>query len=179
VDGKTETTTLKLLPDPRATVTPEAMAEQLRFSLQVRDEITRLTRTAEQLRSVRRQVTARNELLKKDPRAADLIKASEAFLKKLDAVEERLHNPKAEIAYDVLAMKGGAMLYSRLSPLFEFAKYGDGPPTQGMKSVFAMAKKDLDGLHAEWQALVAEDLAALEQQAEALDMPEIYLPAGG
>jgi photosystem II stability/assembly factor-like uncharacterized protein len=176
VGDKTEATTLKLLPDPRATASQETLDEQLRFSLQVRDAITQLTRTAEQLRSVRRQVTARNELLKKDPKAADLVKASEAFLKKMDVVEERLHNPKAEISYDVLAMKGGAMLYSRLSPLFDFAKGGDGPPTQGMKNVFAMAKKDLDALDAEWKALIAGDLAALEEQAEALDMPEIYVP---
>ncbi|MEA2561302.1 MAG: hypothetical protein QOH06_2806 [Acidobacteriota bacterium] len=176
VDGKSETTTLKLLPDPRTPMSQEALDEQLRFSLQVRDAITLLTRTAEQLRSVRRQVTARNELLKKDPKAADLIKASEAFLKKMDVVEERLHNPKAEIAYDVLAMQGGAMLYSRLSPLFDFVKAGDGPPTQGMKNVFALAKKDLDALDAEWKALIATDLAALEEQAEALDMPEIYVP---
>ena len=177
-DGKTETTTLELEPDPRSTLTPEAYAEQLRFALEVRDAITDLTRTAEQLRSVRRQVTARNELLKKEPRAADLVKASEAFLKKLDAVEERLHNPKAEIAYDVLAMQGGAMLYSRLSPLFEFVKGGDGPPTQGMKNVYAAARKDFDALDAQWKALIAGDLAKLEEMAEALDMPEIYVPAG-
>ncbi|MFL6292798.1 MAG: WD40/YVTN/BNR-like repeat-containing protein [Thermoanaerobaculia bacterium] len=178
VDGKTQATTLKLLPDPRSTVSQEDMAEQLRFSLQVRDTITRLTHTAEQLRSVRRQVVARNELLKKDAKAADLIKASEAFLKKVDSVEERLHNPKAEIAYDVLGIKGGAMIYSRLSPLFEFAKAGDGPPTQGMKNVYAAVKKGLDDLDAEWKALVAGDLAALDAQAEALDLPEIYVPAG-
>jgi len=179
VDGKTEATTLKLLPDPRSTVSPEDMAEQLRFSLEVRDTITRLTHTAEQLRSVRRQVVARNELLKKDPKAADLIKASEAFLEKVDSVEERLHNPKAEIAYDVLGMKGGAMIYSRLSPLFEFAKAGDGPPTQGMKNVYAAVRKGLDELDAEWKGLVATDLANLQRQAEALDVPKIYVPAGG
>jgi photosystem II stability/assembly factor-like uncharacterized protein len=179
VDGTpavTEATTLRILPDPRSTVPQEALAEQLRFTLDVRDAITHLTRTAEQVRSVRRQVVARNELLKKDPKAADLIKASEAFLKKLDAVEERLHNPKAEIAYDVLAMKGGAMAYSRLSPLFEFAKNGDGPPTQGMKNVYAAVKKDLDAADAEWKALVNTDLAALQKQAEALDLPKIYVP---
>lgn len=178
VNGKTETTKLELKPDPRSTLTPEAYDEQLRFALEVRDAITNLTRTAEQLRSVRRQLTARNELLKKDPKAAELVKASEAFLKKMDVVEERLHNPKAEIAYDVLAMPGGAMLYSRLSPLFEFVKGGDGPPTQGMKNVYALAKKDLDALDAEWQALIAGDLAKLEEMAEALDLPEIYVPQG-
>ena len=68
------------------------------------------------------------------------------------------------------------MLYSRLSPLFDFVKTGDGPPTQGMKNVFATVKADLDRPEAEWKALIASDLAALEEQAEALDMPEIYVP---
>jgi hypothetical protein len=176
--GKTETTTLKLLPDPRSTVSQEALEEQLRFALQVREAITDLTRTAEQLRNVRRQIAARNDLLKKDSKAADLIKSSEELLKKVEAIEERLHNPKAEIAYDVLAMKGGAKLYSRLSPYFDFVKGGDGPPTQGMRDVFAALRKDLDGLKGEWQTIVAGDLERLDEQAEALDLPEIYVPAG-
>lgn len=178
VDGKPAgTTALRLLPDPRSAVPQEALAEQLRFALEVRDAITRLTRTAEQLRTVRKQIAARNDLLRKDPRAADLVKASADLLQKIDAVEERLHNPKAEIAYDVLAMQGGAMLYSRLSPLFEFVKGGDGAPTQGMKEVYAAAMKEYEGAEADWKALVAGDLARLEEQAEAIDMPEIYLPA--
>ena len=37
-------------------------------------------------------------------------------------------------------------------------------------------KKDLDALDVDWKALIADDLAALEQQAEALDT-EIYVPA--
>jgi photosystem II stability/assembly factor-like uncharacterized protein len=176
VDGKTETTGLKLLPDPRSTVSQADLAEQLRFALEVRDAITRLTRASEQLRSVRRQLTARNDLLKKDSRATDLIKASEALLKKVDAVEEKLHNPKAEIAYDILAMKGGAMLYSRLSPLFEFVKSGNGPPTQGTRDVFAVVKADLESAETAWKEIVAGDLATLDAQAEELDLPEIYVP---
>jgi hypothetical protein len=176
VDGKSETTQLKLLPDPRSPVSQEELAEQLRFSLEVRDAITRLTRTSEQLRSVRRQLQSRNDLLKKDTRATDLVKASEALLKKVDDVEARLHNPQAEIAYDVLAMKGGAKLYSRLSPLYDFVKSGDGPPTQGAREVFAAQKQELDALDAEWKAVVAGDLAGLNEQARKLDLPAVYVP---
>jgi hypothetical protein len=157
-------------------VPQEALAEQLRFALDVRDAITRLTRTGEQLRSVRKQLQDRNNLIKKDPRAADLIKGSEALLKKVDDLEARMHNPKAEIAYDVLAMKGGAQLYSRLSPLFDFVKGGDGPPTQGDREVYAAQKKELDALDAEWKAIVAGDLAALNDQARKLDLPAVYVP---
>ncbi|MES1242705.1 MAG: glycosyl hydrolase [Acidobacteriota bacterium] len=175
-DGRSATTPLRLLPDPRSPVPQEALAEQLRFALDVRDAVTRLTRTGEQLRSVRRQLQSRNDLLRKDARAADLIKASEALLGKVDGLEARLHNPKAEIAYDVLAMQGGAQLYSRLSPLFDFAKGGDGAPTQGAKEVLAGQKKELDALDAEWKGLVAGDLAALNDQARRLDFPAVYVP---
>ncbi len=176
VDGKTETTQLRLLPDPRSTVTQEELAEQLRFSLDIRDAITRLTRTGEQLRSVRRQLQTRNDLLKKDPRAEELVEVSEVLLKKVDDVEARLHNPTAEVSYDVLAMKGGAKLYSRLSPLFDFTKGGDGAPTQGAKDVFAAQKQELDALDAEWKAIVAGDLPALNEQARKLDLPVVYIP---
>ncbi|HEX3125860.1 MAG TPA: glycosyl hydrolase [Thermoanaerobaculia bacterium] len=175
-DGKSATTQLKLLPDPRSTVSQQDLAEQLRFALDVRDAITRLSRTGEQLRSVRRQIQSRNDLLRKDPRAADLIKGSEALLKKVDDLEARLHNPTAEIAYDVLAIRGGAKLYSRLSPLFDFVKGGDGPPTQGEKDVYAAQKQELDALDAEWKAIVAGDLAALNDQARKLDFPAVYVP---
>jgi hypothetical protein len=91
-------------------------------------------------------------------------------------VEARLHNPTAEVAYDVLAMRGGAKLYSRLSPLFEFVKGGDGPPTQGVKEVYAAQKQELDALDAEWKAIVSGDLAALNEQARKLDLPAVYVP---
>jgi hypothetical protein len=178
-DGTSATTTLKLLPDPRSTVSQEVLAEQLRFALDVRDSITLLTRTAEQLRTVRKQLASRNDLLRKDPGAADLVKASEGVLGKVDDLEARLHNPKAEITYDILAMPKGAQLYSRFSPLFDFIKAGDGAPTQGTKEVFALQKKELDTLAAEWQALVTGDLKALNEQADRLHLPAIYVPAGG
>ncbi len=51
---------------------------------------------------------ARNELLDGDAKAEPLVKASKELIAKLDALEEKLHNPKAKVAYDILAAKGGA-----------------------------------------------------------------------
>ena len=55
--------------------------------------------------------------------------ASLALVAKLDALEGKLHNPKAEVVYDILAMRGGARLYSRLSPLQMWALESNGAPT--------------------------------------------------
>ena len=46
---------------------------------------------------------------------ADLFEASEAAMKQADAIEDKLHNPTAEVVYDILAMRGGTRLYSRLA----------------------------------------------------------------
>jgi len=177
VDGKTQQVPFKILPDPRATASPQDMEEQLRFSLQVRDEVTRLTRTVLKLQSVRKQLANRNDLLKGNAQADALVKSSQDLITKLDDLEARMHNPKAEITYDVLAMKGGAKLYSRLAPLFDTANSGSGAPTQGMRQVLAAQSKELDGYTAELQGLLDKDLAALNQTAGQLGVPTIYIPA--
>jgi photosystem II stability/assembly factor-like uncharacterized protein len=176
VDGHTETTTLKVLPDPRARVPEAALAEQLRFALEVRDAITRLARSVARLRTVRKQLAARNELLAGNPRAEPLVKGSNDLVARLDDLEGKFHNPKAEISYDILAMKGGSKLYSRLSPLFDFVKTGDGAPTQGEREVFAEQQRELAGYQTELDRLLGTDLAALNDTAGKLGLPIVYVP---
>src|SRR5207247_10179518 len=56
------------------------LAEQLRFALDLRDALTRLTQGVERLRSVRKQVQDRVVLWRGDPRGADLAKAGETLV---------------------------------------------------------------------------------------------------
>ena len=52
--------------------------------------------------------------------AKGLLKEAKAMRRKAGfALEARLHNPKAETTYDILAKKGGAKLYSQLSLLLD------------------------------------------------------------
>jgi photosystem II stability/assembly factor-like uncharacterized protein len=150
--------------------------EQLQLVLQVRDDITSLARTVEHLRTIKGQLTARNELLKENGRAKALVEASRALLVRLDALEEKLHNPKAKVPYDILAQKGGARLYSQLVWLFEMLKDSDGAPPQGIREVFAEQSALLRKYQDEWRVLTTKDLAALNEQAKKLDLPSIFLP---
>ena len=176
VDGTTETAPLKVLPDPRSRVSQEDLAEQLRLSLEIRDSITRLTRAVQRLRSVRGQLAARNELLSGNATAAPLVQGSAALIARLDDLEARLHNPKAEVVYDILAKKGGAKLYSRLAPLLDAAKTGDGAPTQGVRDEYARESRELDADLAELDRLLGADLAELNRTAAGLSLPAIYVP---
>jgi photosystem II stability/assembly factor-like uncharacterized protein len=157
-------------------VSPE-LQEQLRLALEVRDDISRLARAVEQLRAVRGQLVAHNELLAPDAKAAPLIKAAKELLPKLEALEEKLHNPRAKIAYDILAQKGGAQLYSQLAWLFEMLKEADGPPTQGIREVF---HEQADLLHKyldQWKAVQDGELARLNELANKLGLPVVVVPA--
>jgi hypothetical protein len=153
------------------------LREQIELALKIRDDISSLARTVEQIRRVKGQLVARNELLKEDGRAKSLVQASRDVVGKLDALEEKLHNPKAKIAYDILAMKGGARLYSQLVWLFEMIKTSDGSPTQGIREVYVEQTELLRKYQEEWRSLIGKELTALNEQAKKLDVPGILLPA--
>jgi photosystem II stability/assembly factor-like uncharacterized protein len=176
--GRQLTTKLTLLPDPRVTLREADYAAQRDLALAIRDDVSRLTRTVRQLRSIRKQLTDRNEVIKPDARAAQLIKDSEALAGRLGELEKQLHNPEAEVVYDILAFKGGAKLYSRISFLHDVAADGDGPPTQGVRDLYAEQRRELDGYEATMKTLLAE-LATLNAAAKKLDLPHIVAPESG
>ena len=178
VDGKQLTSKLNLLPDPRVQLSEADYKAQLALALAIRDDVSRLTLTVRQLRSIRQQLKARNELLKNDAKAAQLAKDSEAIIKKLDDLEKKIHNPEAEVVYDILAVKGGAKLYSRIAFLHDVTADNDGPPTQGVRDVYAEQKKELDGYEAEMKKLIGE-MAGLNLAAKKLDLPHVVLPDPG
>ena len=115
------------------------------FVLGLRDDLNRLSRTVEQLRSVREQLRSRNALLGPLKAAAPLVKAGASLVAKCDDLEGRLHNPTAQVSYDILAMKGGTRLYSKLAPLYNWALEADGRPTQGMKEMAAEHRRSWTG----------------------------------
>jgi photosystem II stability/assembly factor-like uncharacterized protein len=201
VDGKQTSTLVDVKPDPRLRITtglkprypdrgllkggvsegplfsPGDLSEQHRFTLRVRDDITSLTRTVEALKAVRKQLVDRNKLLGEDKKTADLVKSSREFIDKLDKLEEQLHNPRAEVSYDILARKGGARLYSQLIWLFEQLRDADGAPTQGMREVYTEQVGILKKLQGDWQKLTREDLEKLNTMARKLDVPIVLVPA--
>jgi hypothetical protein len=176
VNGQSETTSLRVLPDPRVNMSETDYRTQEDFLLKVRDELTHLTRTVKRLQSIRAQLNSRNELLKQNDQAQALIKESESLITKLTALEEQIHNPKAEVPYDILAFEGGAKLYSRMSGVYSYAMDGDGLPTRGLKDLFADMQKELSGYDAQLKQLIETDLGALNASAKSLDVPTVYVP---
>jgi hypothetical protein len=163
-------------PDPRVKVSQADLEAEVAFTLRVRDDLTRLTQMVDSLRSIRQQLRSHNELLKSDERAKELVTASEALVTRLDALENQMHNPTAEVVYDILAMKGGTRLYSRLAPLMDWASDGSGAPTQGMRDVLAEQEKELNGYLGQFDSIVSADLAKVNGLATRLGVGFIVIP---
>ncbi|MEP6754886.1 MAG: glycosyl hydrolase, partial [Chthonomonadales bacterium] len=176
VDGKSQMSTVELLADPRLTVPQSDLSDCLQTVLAIRDDITKLSQTVIQLKSVRKQLADFGLLIKDITKAEPLVKPAKELGEKLDNLEEKMHNPKAEVVYDILAMKGGAKLYSQLSMLYSSAMDTNAPPTQGAKDQYAELRLELNKLLAEYKELIEGDLAKLNTKAHDLELTNVIVP---
>jgi hypothetical protein len=178
VAGKSETVPVHVVPDPRGDLSQADLEAQAAFALRVRDDVSKLTGLVNTIHSVKEQLQARIKAL--EPRqsesgVADLVKSAREALKTADALENRLHNPTAEVVYDILAMRGGTRLYSRLAPLQMWAIESEGLPTSGMQQVLQEEEQELTALAGETQQFVAKDVAAINQRASQLGLPFVIV----
>ena len=103
--------------------------------------------------------------------------SADTLAKRCDELESHMHNPEAEVVYDVLAgRKGGAKLYSQLAVLFSDMQSSDYEPAQGQLDQLQENLADMQQVEAQLKAMRAQDLAQLEAQATALGLPRVILP---
>ncbi len=177
VDGRSTTQPLTVEPDPRSSASASDFEQQNAFALGVRDQLATIVDMVLAIRGVREQVKDRNLRLAADPEASELIELGTQLIAGLDAVEEKIHNPHAEVDYDVLGGRhGGAMLYSRLSWLFMTSGDHDGPPTQGMLEVAAELDRELAQQESALDALISGDLVRLNELAAELGVSYVVAP---
>lgn len=150
--------------------------DQEQLALRVRDDISTLSDAVARIRALKKQIGLRKELLKDRDDAKALLKQTEAFEKRLDDLEGKLHNPKAKISYDIFAARGGAMLYSQLAWLLNNLTEADGAPTAAQIELANDLGRQLAGLLGTFDRLVKGDLAKLNATAKALGVPELYVP---
>ena len=177
LDGKTYASTGVVLADPRSSVAPDQLQQNVAFSLQARAALDRLVDDIVEVRAIRAQTEDIKSRTAKNPAAKALQAAAEAVTKRCDELELQMHNPKAEVVYDVLAgREGGAKLYSQIAPLFSDIQNSDYAPTQGQQAQMEENLADLKQVEEQLNTLRSEDLARLEAQALALGLPRVILP---
>ena len=176
--GQSLTAPLRVVPDPRGDTPTEDLAAQAALAVRVRDDISKVTDLVERLRSVRDQLKARTLALdahKDEERFAPLLKESAAAISEADALDDKLENPTAEVVYDILAMRGGTRLYSRLAFLQMSVVDAEAAPTAGMMQVLVEEEKQLAALEAETKQFITIDVAKINQRAAALNLPFVIV----
>ena len=177
VDGTSYSTTGTVLADPRSPVSPEQLRQNLAFALQARAALDRLTDDIEEVRAIRAQTSDLKQRTAGNAAAQPLQTAAEAIIKRCDELESRMHNPEAEVVYDVLAgRQGGAKLYSQIAPLYSDMQSADYEPAQGQLDQMRENLAELTQIEGLLQVLRTQELAQLEAQVAALGLPRVIVP---
>jgi photosystem II stability/assembly factor-like uncharacterized protein len=177
IGGAVHESTVNVLPDPRSGLSTDELKQNLDFALAARAKLDRMVDLIDAVRAIRDQVGDINTRTETNPAAATLRATADEVVAACDTLESKLHNPKAEVWYDILTgREGGAKLYSQLSPLYSWAQNADHAPTQGMRERFATLSAELDEHEAEFAALISGALSRLEAQLAELKLPHVILP---
>ena len=177
IDDHSYTTTGTVLPDPRSPVTPAQLQQNVAFTLQARAALDRLTADIEDVRAMRAQARDSRERTAGNAAAQPLRATADDIIKRCDALEARMHNPEAEVVYDVLGgRKGGAKLYSQIAPAFSDMQSSDYEPTPGQLDLMNENLAELAQLEEQLHSLRTRELAQLEAQVKALELPRVILP---
>jgi hypothetical protein len=118
--------------DPRLEFTDADLQEQFDFLIAVRDKLSETMRVVSRIREMRK--TAEQEVERAGGSEA-LKDALRELNDKLYPLEERLVQYRARAGQDLINYPTG--IDSKLARLSSFASMGDGPPTQGARSLFA------------------------------------------
>jgi photosystem II stability/assembly factor-like uncharacterized protein len=171
--GDTVSAPLEVRADPRVHVSPADREAQQAFVAELGAALERLSDASNQAQELATQLDERGDAIEDRADAAELRVAVDSLSARLDSLADVMYSPDAEVTYDVLAK--GSRLYSRLTPLYNWASEGDGAPTQGMKEVWAEQKKELEGYLARYQQLLDVDLARVNALAQRLGVPWVVV----
>ena len=127
--GQTEETVLNVVRDPRSRVSDADLSAQLAFALDLRGQIDRVVADVDEVRAIQAQADDLATRLAGNARASGLVATAKRVAAAAAAVEARLHNPKAEIVYDILAQRGGTQLHSVCSSTAAAAAAGAATAT--------------------------------------------------
>ncbi len=166
----------EVLADPRSPATPADHAANLEFALELRGAMDRTLTTIEAVQAIREQVA---DIKSRTTTTPSLNAAADAVLARCDAIEGALHNPEAEVVYDVLTgLGGGAKLYSQLAPLYSWGQDSDHAPTQGMRLRRDELVTELGAREQALAALRAGELAAFVAALDSERVPRVIVPGG-
>jgi photosystem II stability/assembly factor-like uncharacterized protein len=139
VGGQAHSAMFQILPDPRLPVTQADLQAQFELKMAIRDQLSAVHETVNQVRKIRKQVEMWEEHLKDSAAAAQVKEAGKALKERLKQIEDALvqpedNNPKPE----------PSKIKEKLAGLSIMIDESDDPPTKGAREVFEMLGEQVD-----------------------------------
>jgi photosystem II stability/assembly factor-like uncharacterized protein len=171
VAGKSETAKLEITKDPRVSASQADLEKQEELALRIRDRVTAGHEAVNQIRSVRSQIDALKKRLSADASAKPVLEAAEALTKKMNAVEEKIIQPKSKSGEDPLNYP--IQVADQFVALQETVESADTAPTAAASTVYEELNKRLEVQLAAWHEIQSKDLAALNAEIQKANIPAI------
>jgi photosystem II stability/assembly factor-like uncharacterized protein len=157
--GKSFTAPAVIQKDPRVAATQSELEKQNEFAMRIRNRVTAGHEAVNQIRSVRGQLDALKKRLGADAAAKPVLEAADALKKKMDAVEEKIIQPKSKSGEDPLNYP--IQVADQLMALQGTVESADTAPTAASLAVFDELNGRLETQLTWWREMQAKDLAAL------------------
>ncbi len=171
VAGKTSTADFELAKDPRISASQADLEKQEEFALKIRDRVTAGNEAVNQIRSVRSQLDALKKRLAADTSAKPILDSADALIKKMNAVEEKIIQPKSTAGEDPLNFP--IQVVDQLVAVQGTVESADTAPTAGASAVFEELNGRLETQLTSWREIQSKDLAAFNAAVQKANIPAI------
>jgi photosystem II stability/assembly factor-like uncharacterized protein len=171
VGGKSLTVSAEVQKDPRVPASQADLEKQNELAMRIRDRVSAGHEAVNQIRSLRSQLEALKKRLEADPGAKPILDAAEGLKKKIDAIEEKIIQPKSKSGEDPLNYPIQAA--DQLMALQATVESADAAPTTQSYVVFDELNARLEPQLAAWREVLSKDLAAFNELMKKNNIPVV------
>jgi photosystem II stability/assembly factor-like uncharacterized protein len=164
---------LTIVNDPRVQTPMEQLQAQLALLQEIYGKLSACHKGVNLLRDVRTQAKSWGERVGKREQGKAIAEATDALVKKLDAIEEVLILPGEQT--DTFGLNKRVRLNAKLSSLIPIVASADRPPTRQARELYTVYAGQIDEQLAQLQALLDSDLEALNSLIQETSLPAILV----
>jgi hypothetical protein len=175
VDGKSQTVPMELKLDPRVNVSQADLQKEFDLLMQIRDQLSRVYDTVNQVEDVRLQVNGLKKRLPQNASTKPVLTSATDLDQKLTSLRDDLIQVKIKANEDSLAYP--QKVDSKLA--FLALAVGDGSdsaPTEAAYRIFEKLKKQSEASLARWSEIQKNDLAAFQKMVAGQNIQAIVVP---
>ena len=178
VDGKSQTAPLEVKLDPRVDVSQADLQKQFDLLMQIRDELSRVYNTVNQIQDVCTQVSGLQKRLTENDASKPILSAAGDLDRKMLVVRDNL------VQLKIKANEDSVVYPQRVDSKLAFLALAvgdstDSAPTEAEYQQYEKLKKQTDEYLAQWGELQRTDLAAFQKLMAGQNIQAIVVPETG